>query len=72
MARRDTPAILWPFALLWDLLAQVIGLTGRFVAVVLGMVLMIVGGLLCLTVIGAIVGIPLMIVGFGLIVRGFV
>jgi hypothetical protein len=56
---------------LWRLVTWILGLTGRVVAVVLGAALMIVGGLLTLTVIGAIVGIPLLIVGFLLIVRGF-
>lgn len=67
---QSTPWFLWPFVALWRLLATIVEMTGRFLAMVLGLVLMLVGVLLSLTVIGAIVGIPLAIVGFLLFVRG--
>ncbi|HLC03737.1 MAG TPA: hypothetical protein VJK02_11920 [Anaerolineales bacterium] len=60
----------WPFVALWRLLALIIGLTGRVIAIVLGIVVMILGLLATLTVVGAAVGIPLMIFGFLLVVRG--
>lgn len=66
----STPWILWPFVALWKLVAGIIELTGRLVAAILGLVLMIVGVALCLTVIGAIVGVPLILFGFMLTVRG--
>jgi len=44
--------------------------TGRLVAVILGLVFLIVGGILTITVVGAIVGIPFIIFGLLLIVRG--
>ncbi|HEX6607504.1 MAG TPA: hypothetical protein VF276_11380 [Chloroflexia bacterium] len=66
----NTPWYLWPFVALWRLVAGIIGLTGRLVAVLLGVVLFVAGGLLTLTVVGAIAGIPLMIIGVLLIVRG--
>lgn len=69
-ARRPVPLLLWPFVALWRLVAGIIEATGRLVALVLGLVVMVVGLLLTLTVIGAIVGIPLIIFGFMLIVRG--
>ena len=62
--------ILWPVWALWKLVATIFELTGRFVAMVLGLVFLVVGGLLCLTIVGAIVGIPLMVIGAMLIVRG--
>ncbi len=62
--------IAWPFAALWNLVTFIIGMTGRLIAVLLGLVLMIIGGLLTLTIIGAIVGIPLLIVGFLIVIRG--
>jgi hypothetical protein len=73
MSKQDdkTPWILWPFVGLWKLLAGIIELTGRLVAAALGLVLMIVGVILTLTIIGAIVGIPLIIFGSLLILRGF-
>ncbi len=65
-----TPWILWPFVALWRLIALIVEFTGRIVAVVLGAVLMIVGIVVSLTVIGAIVGIPLAILGLLLVLRG--
>ncbi len=60
MQYRRTPLIFWPFIAL-----------GRLIAAILGLVFMIVGGVLCLTIIGAIVGIPLALFGFTLMIRGF-
>lgn len=68
--RRRTPWYLWPFVALWKLVAGIIKLTGRLVAMLIGLVLMIAGVALTATVIGAIVGIPLVIFGFTLAVRG--
>jgi hypothetical protein len=67
---RNTPWILWPFVALWNLVTGILKLTGRLVAIVLGAVLMIVGIAVSLTVIGAIIGVPLAILGFMLTVRG--
>lgn len=65
-----TPWFLWPFKALWDLLAAIIKLTGRFVAAIIGLVFMIVGFVLTITVITSPLGIPLMVFGFLLTVRG--
>lgn len=67
--RRNTPWILWPFVALWRLLAGILELTGRLVGIVLGLVLMIVGVLASLTVVGAVVGVPLAILGFLIVLR---
>ncbi len=66
-----TSWILWPFVALWKLVAGIIEVTGRLVAALLGLVLMIVGVILTATIIGAVVGIPLIIFGFLLVIRGF-
>ncbi len=66
----NVPWYIWPFVTLWKLIAGIVTLTGRLVAVILGLVLMLVGILVSLTVVGAIVGIPLAIVGFLLVLRG--
>jgi len=58
---KKTPWFLWPFVALWDLLAFILSLTGRLVAAVLGLVLMIVGIFLTVTLIAAPIGIPLII-----------
>ena len=58
-----------PFSALWKLLTTLLGLTGRLLAGVIGLVLLLFGVLLTLTVIGAIIGIPMIIVGLLLLVR---
>jgi len=64
------PWYLWPFAAIWKLLAVIVEMTGRFVAMVLGLVLILIGFIVSLTIIGAIVGIPLAIIGLLLLLRG--
>ena len=68
--RRGPSCLLWPFEAIWNLVVWIVGLTGRLIAVLLGLVLLIAGVILTLTIVGAVVGIPL--VGFGilLMVRG--
>jgi hypothetical protein len=68
--KNHIPWYLWPFAAIWKLLAVIVELTGRFVAMVLGIVLFIVGVIVSLTIVGAIIGIPLAIVGLLLLFRG--
>jgi hypothetical protein len=68
--KRHVPWYLWPFWAVWMLVTTILEMTGRFVAIVLGLVLMLVGVLVSLTIIGAIVGIPLAIIGFLLVIRG--
>ena len=60
----------WPFFAIWRLVAFVLALTGRFAALVLGVFFLLLGALVSLTGIGAIVGIPLALLGFLLLVRG--
>lgn len=69
-SRRRVPWILWPFVAIWRLVALIVELTGRLIAVVLGSVLVLAGLLVSLTVIGAIVGLPLALFGLLLVVRG--
>jgi hypothetical protein len=52
------------------MLTGILKLTGRVVASLIGVVLMIVGIALSLTIVGAIFGIPLIIFGFMLTARG--
>jgi hypothetical protein len=67
---RSISWVWWPVTALWRLLSTIVELTGRFVAMVLGSVLILVGFLISLTLIGAIIGIPLMIVGAMLALKG--
>ena len=68
--KHHTPWFLWPFAAIWKLLATIVEMTGRFLALVLGFVFILVGVIVSLTIVGAIVGIPLAIIGGLLILRG--
>lgn len=60
----------WPFVALWRLVTFIFEAIGRLLAMLLGVALMFVGVLLSLTVIGAIIGIPLIVFGFLLMLRG--
>lgn len=68
--KQHIPWYLWPFAAIWKLISVIVELTGRFVAMVLGLVLVLAGGLISLTLVGAIVGIPLGMVGLLLFFHG--
>ncbi len=68
--KNHVPWYLWPFAAIWKLLSVIVELTGRFVAMVLGIVFIVVGVIVSLTIIGAIIGIPLAIIGLLLLLRG--
>jgi len=70
MTERKTPLLLWPFVAIWDLIAWIVGLTGRLIAVILGIVLLLVGIILTVLVITAPIGIPLGLFGILLMVRG--
>lgn len=54
---------------IWDLAAGLLALTGRLLAGILGLVFIGIGVLLTLTVVGAIAGIPLLLLGILLLVR---
>ena len=69
-AKHHTPWYLWPFVAIWKLLAVIVEMTGRLVAMILGIVFMIVGVIVSLTIIGAIVGVPLAIIGLLLFIKG--
>lgn len=62
--------LLWPFVAILRLIEGIIVLGGRFLVMVLGMVFIFVGLLVSLTIVGAIVGIPLALVGLLMVFRG--
>ncbi len=68
--RHGAPWYLWPFVAIWRLLALIVEMTGRLVAMIIGIVLTIVGVIVSLTIVGAIVGVPLAIIGFLLFLKG--
>ncbi len=67
---KGVPCLLWPFWAVWRLVVGIVEVTGRLLAITLGVVLMIAGVILSATVIGAVVGIPLLMFGLLLVVRG--
>jgi len=69
VTKNKEPWFLWPFVAVWNLLALVLNITGRVLAGILGVILMILGIALTMTVAGAPVGIPFAIVGLLLIIR---
>ncbi|MBX5446230.1 hypothetical protein [Sphaerobacter sp.] len=60
----------FPLMLIWRLTRLIVEAVGRLLAVVIGFVFLVVGTLLTLTGIGAIVGVPLLILGLALMVKG--
>ena len=67
--RERTPILLLPFVIVWSLFSFFLRLTGRIVAAVLGLVFMIAGIALSVSMVAAPVGIPLAIFGFLLVLR---
>lgn len=63
--------LLWPFEAIFKLASGIIKTTGRLTAIILGIVFMIAGVAVSLTIVGAIIGIPLALFGFMLMVKGF-
>jgi hypothetical protein len=68
--KKRVPWYLWPFWAIWRLVELILTATGRLVAVILGLVFLIVGVVLTVTVVGAIIGIPFIIFGLLLTIRG--
>ncbi len=70
MSKSQVPILLWPFWALWRLVTLILELTGRLLAVVIGLVLVILGALISLTIVGALVGVPVALLGILLTLRG--
>jgi hypothetical protein len=64
------PWYLWPFYAIWRLITWIVRLTGRLIAVILGFALILLGAILCITVILLPLGIPMIVFGFLLTLRG--
>lgn len=55
----------------FKLVEYILKFTGRIMAVILGLVFLAIGIALSITIIGAVLGVPLAIIGFLMIIRGF-
>lgn len=71
MTQREhrVPWLLWPFWAIWRLVAFIIEMTGRLLGLILGAVFILLGVILTITVVGAVLGIPLILFGGLLMVR---
>jgi hypothetical protein len=67
--RKRTPIILLPFVIVWSIFTFFLRLTGRVVAAVIGLGLMIIGITLSVSLVAMPIGIPLAIFGFLLMLR---
>lgn len=65
-----TSLVLLPFKWAWLFTAFFIQGIGRLFTIFLGLALMLVGMLLILTIVGSVFGVPILIFGFVLLVRG--
>lgn len=66
---RKVPILLWPFYAVWRLLTFVLEVTGRLICAFIGLAFMAGGTALTITIAGAPIGIPLVMLGFLLLVR---
>jgi hypothetical protein len=67
--RKRTPILLLPFVIVWSIFSFFLRLAGRVVTAVIGLVLMIAGIGLSVSMVAAPIGIPLAILGFLLMLR---
>ena len=63
------PILLWPFYAIWQLLTFILNIVGRLICSLLGIAFMIAGVAITISVIGAPLGIPLVALGFLLVIR---
>jgi hypothetical protein len=64
-----TQWFLWPFSALWRLLTFVLNLTGRIITAIIGLIIVIIGMILSVTIFAAPIGIPMIILGILLMLR---
>lgn len=66
---RRVPWYLWPFYAVWRLVTFILAATGRLLCALLGVVLLIVGTTVALTLVGAPIGVPVALLGLLLLLR---
>ena len=62
--------LLFPFILAFQIVESLLRITGKLIVVLLGFVFTILGIILSLTIIGAIIGIPMTVLGVIMIIKG--
>ncbi|MBQ6692685.1 MAG: hypothetical protein IJN00_05070, partial [Clostridia bacterium] len=61
--------LFWPFKMLWSFVGVVFLAIGKLMSLLLGLLITVIGAVLCATLVGAIVGIPLIILGVTMMIR---
>jgi hypothetical protein len=61
--------LFWPFSLLWSLASFILEFIGRILCALIGLVLMVAGVVLTMSIAAAPIGIPLTAFGFLLLIR---
>ena len=61
--------VFWPVLALWRVVGETVLVLGRTAALVVGLALLGAGGVLALTVVGAVLGVPLLFLGAALVAR---
>ena len=68
-ADSGVPWIMWPFYAIWKILTLILNITGRIICALIGIAMMVAGVAISMSIVGAIIGIPLASFGFLLAVR---
>lgn len=59
----------WPFRMLWSLIGVIFLAVGKLLTLLIGLLLVVAGVLLACTLVGAFVGVPMILFGLLLILR---
>ena len=59
----------WPFRMVWSFIGIVFLRIGKLLSMLLGVILAAIGVALCCTIIGAILGVPLVVLGVAMFLR---
>ena len=59
----------WPFRMVWSFIGIVFLGIGKLLSMLLGVILGAIGVALCCTIIGAIIGVPLVVLGVAMFLR---
>ncbi len=61
--------LFWPFKMLWSFVGVIFLAIGKLMSLLLGLLITVLGAVISATLVGAIVGIPLIILGITMMIR---
>jgi hypothetical protein len=67
--KSNVPFLLWPFYAIWRFATFILKLVGRILCAVIGLALMFVGVTVTISVVAAPIGVPIVALGFLLLIR---